>query len=184
MLGFLSLIAAEGGAEAVKNPVLPTVPEMVWGAIAFFTLWALMRTVLLPPIQREREKRTEQVRADQEAAEKALADAEGVRRDYDATLREARSEASRIVEDARVLAEERRSEVVGAAEAELAAARAAALDDVATQRGAALGSLGDAVGTIAAAAASKVVDRPIDVGAATSAAARVLDAESGSRGAS
>ena len=48
MLGLLSALA-EGGEKAkeVVNPVIPDLPEVIWGGIAFFLLLILMNWVLL-----------------------------------------------------------------------------------------------------------------------------------------
>ena len=53
MLATILSLAAEGGEEAAEtvNPVLPTGPELFWGALFFAALWILMRYVLLPPVR-------------------------------------------------------------------------------------------------------------------------------------
>ncbi|MGI9578165.1 MAG: F0F1 ATP synthase subunit B, partial [Microthrixaceae bacterium] len=108
MLASLLVLAAEEDPTAI-NPVVPdTIGEIFWGAVAFFSLWILMRYWLLPPLLRVREERKAQVIADQEAAEEAAMAAEDVRRDYDATLAEARAEANTVLEEARAEAEAER----------------------------------------------------------------------------
>ncbi|MEZ5322237.1 MAG: F0F1 ATP synthase subunit B [Microthrixaceae bacterium] len=166
MLALLSILA-EGGEKAKEtvNPVIPDNAEMVWGAIAFFALLLLMRYVLLPPIQAGIKRREETIRGDEEAAERASVEATQVRRDYDATIAEARAEANRIVEKARREAEESRSAKVREAEDEVAAARQRALADLGAGRSSALASLKGDVGGIAVTAAGKVLGRPLDVGA-------------------
>ncbi|HPB45096.1 MAG: F0F1 ATP synthase subunit B [Microthrixaceae bacterium] len=167
MLAVALSLLSEGGeaAEKVANPVLPTVPEMVWGAIAFFSLLALMKFVLLPPIKQSTRKREERIRADEEAAERAIVESEQIRRDYDATLAEARAEAARIIDEARESAEAKRSEIIRAAEDEVANARQGALAELETERGSALDSLRTQVATIAVSAAGKVIQKPLDVAA-------------------
>lgn len=164
MLAQLSVLAAE---EAPKiNPVVPdTIGEIFWGAAFFFLLWILMRYVCLPPLLRVRAQRDAQVQADNEAAESAAAQAEQVRRDYDATLGEARGEASRVLEEARSAAEAERSQQVAAVETEIAAERQAALVELDAERSAALGQLTGDVADLAVAAASKVVQAPLDAAA-------------------
>ena len=164
MVATLAAFLAEEGevAEEAINPVLPVTNELVWGAIAFFLLLILMWTVCLPPIRAAMRSREEQVRSDEEAAAKALAEAEGVRRDYDATIAEARSQAAAIIDEARQAAEAERLEVVGAAEAEANEARSRVAADVAAQREAALAAISADIGGLATAAASKVVNRTLD----------------------
>ena len=165
MLAHLSVLAAEA-AEATEtiNPVVPDeLGEIFWGAIGFFSLWILLRYVCLPPLMKAREQRAQQVLTDQEAASAAETQAEQVRRDYDATLAEARAEANRIVEEARVAAEAQRSEAVRAVETEIAEQRQAAMAELDAARAVALGQLKGDVAQLAVSAASKVVQADLDV---------------------
>ena len=163
MWALLAYSAAETGAEAeVINPVIPETPELIWGAITFFLLLVLMWAVCLPPIKKAMRQRDEQIQGDQEAAERARVEAEQVRRDYDATLADARREASRIIEEARQAGEAKRSEIVGAVEAELATERQAAMAEIEAGRQQALTQLRGVVGELAVNAASKVVQKPLD----------------------
>jgi F-type H+-transporting ATPase subunit b len=163
MLARLSLLAAEGGGGETINPVVPdNLGEIFWGAIAFFGLWILMRYVCLPPLLRVRAQRDQQVQSDREAAAAAETQAVQVRRDYEATLGEARAEASRIIEEARAAAEASRSAKVAAADAEIATEKQAAMAELEESRAAALGQLQGAVTDLAVTAASKVVQTPLD----------------------
>jgi F-type H+-transporting ATPase subunit b len=158
MLAQLSVLAAETESAEKINPVVPDiVGEIFWGAVFFFLLWILMRYVCLPPLLRVRAQRDAQVQADNEAAE-----AEQVRRDYDATIGEARSEASRVLEEARAAAEAQRAQRVAAVEAEINAERQAAMAEIEQERAAALGQLTGDVADLAVTAASKVVQAPLD----------------------
>jgi F-type H+-transporting ATPase subunit b len=163
MLVQLSVLAAEGGEKTI-NPVVPdTIGEIVWGATFFFLLWILMRYVCLPPLMRVREQRDQKVQADREAAAAAETQAEQVRRDYEATLAEARAEATRIVEAARAEAEAERGRRIAEVEAELARERQAAMVELEQARSEALGRIRGEVAELAVAAASKVVQQPLDV---------------------
>ncbi|HVQ21992.1 MAG TPA: F0F1 ATP synthase subunit B [Candidatus Saccharimonadia bacterium] len=164
MLATLSVLAAEE-AEKTINPVLPVSHELFWGAIAFFGLLIVMWAVCLPPIKKAMRQRDEGIQADREAAEKARVEAEQVRRDYEATLTEARVEANRIVGEAREAADERRTEILTAVENELTATRQAAMAEIDQQRSAALSELTGEVAGIATSAASKVVQRELDAAA-------------------
>ena len=122
MLATLSALLAEAAEKKeTVNPVLPTTNEIVYGAIFFVLLLVFMWAVCLPPIKKAMRQRDEQVQADLEAAERANAEAEQVRRDYDATLAEARAEAARIVEEARHAADVRRGELIGVGSARMTA---------------------------------------------------------------
>jgi F-type H+-transporting ATPase subunit b len=163
MIGFLAALAAEV-PEKVINPVVPDeIGEIFWGALAFFTLWALLRYVCLPPLLKVRAEREQQVLADLEAASAAETQGEQVRRDYEATLAEARSEANRIVEVARVDSEAQRSQAVAVAEAAAAEERQAAMADLDSARAQALNQIKGDVASIAISAASKVVQADLDL---------------------
>ena len=178
MLAALSILAEGGATKEVINPVLPTGNEMIWGAIAFFALLVLMNWVLLPPLKQAMRKREEQLRSDAEAAEHAALEGEGVRRDYDTTLAEARRQAAAIIDDARQAGEARRAEVIRAAEDEVAALRQSAIAELDGERASALDQMKGDLATIAVAAAGKVVQKDLDVSANRS----VVDAHVGSDG--
>lgn len=167
MLALLSALAADV-AEPAKtiNPVVPDdLGELFWGALSFFGLWILLRYVCLPPLMKVREQRAQQVIADQEAASAAAEDAEKVRRDYDATLAEARAEAAKIIEASRVAADEQRSTAISAVEGEVASRRTDAVAELDQARNAALDEIKGDVAQLAVAAASKVVREDLDVAA-------------------
>lgn len=159
----LSVLAEGGGTGEVINPVLPENPELFWGAVFFFALLILMNAVCLPPVRKAMRQREEQVRSDQEAAERARQECEQLRRDYDATLAEARAEAARIVEEARSEADARRTELLRAAEDDVAGQRAEALASLEVERARALEGLVPQLSELAVGAASKVVGQQLDV---------------------
>jgi len=180
MLAHLSVLAAEGGTKI--NPVVPdTIGEIVWGAVFFFGLWILMRYVCLPPLLRIRAQREQQVQSDNEAASAAESQAEQVRRDYEATLGEARAEATRIIEEARAGAEHTRGEKVSAVETDLATDRQSAMAELETARTAALGELKGDVTDLAVSAASKVVQAPLDPAAHRATVDEYVNRSGGSR---
>jgi len=155
------------GAEPT-NPVAPDVANMFWGAVFFAVLLLLMYTVCLPPVRKAMRQREEQKRLDAEAAERAVQAAEQVRRDYDATLADARTIAARIIEEARTEADDERVRQVAEVEAELNAARADLMVELAAQRTSALDGMKVDVTSLAVQAASKVVQRELDVSASQS----------------
>ena len=163
----VAIAAAEEGEEdsddETVNPVLPTGGDIVYAAIFFFALWAAMKYVLLPPIQKVRAERAAKIATARDAADNASADMGSAQADYEAALAGARAEAASILEAARAEAEAHRAEVVGAAEAEVAAARATAESEVSGARSQAIGSLSGDVAQVAVSAASSVIGRQIDV---------------------
>lgn len=172
----VTLLAA-GGEQPTEtiNPILPVDNELFWGGLMFIVMWALMKWVFLPPVQRTMAARADRIRDDLAAADtaraQAVTDAEG----YDQSLAEARAEAVRIIEAARSEAEEERRRLVGAAEAQAAELRAAAAAEVAEAKRAAMAQLRDGVGEVAVSAASAVVDRRLDPAANSDLVQQYLD---------
>jgi F-type H+-transporting ATPase subunit b len=164
----------EAAAEETVNPVLPTLNDMVYATIFFVALWAAMKYVLLPPMQKVRAERARQVAAARDAADAASADIGTARADHDAALAGARAEASAIIDAARAEADAHRAEVVGAAEAEAAAMRAEAEAELATARTNAMAALTEDVVGIATGAASTVVGRSVDTDTARSIVERAM----------
>lgn len=151
--------------KQADNPILPVVPELIWGGACFVVLWALMKFVLLKPVVAGMAERDEKVRGDIAAADAARVEAERAMADYQAQLASAKAEATRLIEDARAQGEAERRELLAAAEADAAAVRAAAADEIAAAKAAALGQLRGDVVTIAVQAAGAVIQKPLDVGA-------------------
>lgn len=163
-------------SEDVVNPVIPNVYDMLWAAIFFGLLWALMKFVLLPPIIKDRDERNAKAAAAREAASGADAGLNAIRAEHEEKLAGARAEAGRIVDAARAEVEADRQAAVAAAEADVAQQRAAANAEIESARASALaGARGD-VGSLAVGAASAVLGRDLDVGAHQSILDNYLDA--------
>jgi len=161
----LTFAAESGVAEQPNNPILPVPNELFWGFITFVALWALMKFVLLPPVQKTMAERDDKVRGDLAHAETSSSQADAALAEYEASLASARVEASRIIDDARTQAEATRKQTIAAAEAEVGELRAAAAAEVAEAKAQALASMRESVAAIAVQAAQAVVQKPLDVGA-------------------
>ena len=120
MINLWALAADAEKAGDPPNPVIPTENEIVWAAIFFFALWALMKFVLLPPILRAMESRSSTIQSGKDAADAATAALGSARREHEATLAEARAEANQILAGARATADERRAALQADADAEIA----------------------------------------------------------------
>lgn len=160
-------IAQEIAPEETNNPILPTVNELFWAFVLFFALWALMKFVLLPPITGAMERRAAKVRGDLAAAEAAKERAATELAEYEAGLQGTRTEAVRIIEDARTEAEAERRQVVAAAEAEVAGQRAEAAREIAAAKARAKAELQSSLAGIAVGAAEAVIEKQLDRDAET-----------------
>lgn len=91
-------------AEAAKteNPLLPAWPELIIGLICFFIVFGFLGRRLLPSIEKVLSERRDAIEGGLERAEEAQVEAQRTLEQYRAELAEARHEASRITEHARV----------------------------------------------------------------------------------
>ena len=163
----LLLLATEAGeVEEAANPILPVVPELFWGAVTFGAFFLLIKYVLLPPVKRTMDLRAEAIRSDLDAAEVAKASASSAAGDVDDQLAGARAEASGIIDGARAEAEAERQSILAQANAEVAKMKELADADLASARADALEQVRPKVAELASKAASKAMGRTIDVEAA------------------
>ncbi|MER8012716.1 F0F1 ATP synthase subunit B [Streptomyces griseoluteus] len=124
-------------AEEAENPLIPPIPELVIGLIAFVIVFGFLAWKLLPNINKVLEERREAIEGGIEKAEAAQTEAQSVLEQYKAQLAEARHEAARLRQEAQeqgatLIAEMRaegqrqREEIVAAGHAQIAADRKAA----------------------------------------------------------
>lgn len=165
MLTAALLAATEGGeaTEAVVNPILPTTPELFWGAVSFFALWIIMRFVLLPPVLRVMEEREQRIQSAKSEADSATGGADEARAAYAARIEQARGEAAAIIAAAREEADRHRASELAAANAEIAAMRESATAEVAAAKAAALAQLRTQIAGVAVNAASRVIQKDLDL---------------------
>ncbi|GGX41760.1 F0F1 ATP synthase subunit B [Streptomyces fructofermentans] len=134
MSQLLILAAAEGEAE---NPLIPPIPELVIGLLAFVIVFGFLAWKLLPNINKVLEQRREAIEGGIEKAEAAQTEAQSVLEQYKAQLAEARHEAARLRQEAQeqgatLIAEMRaegqrqREEIIAAGHSQLDADRKAA----------------------------------------------------------
>jgi F-type H+-transporting ATPase subunit b len=175
---YATVTAAAAEAEAtaeVVNPILPVANELFYGGLFFIVLWALMKWVFLPPVQRTMAARADKIRDDLAAADEAKALASDESTTYEHALAAARAEAVQVIEAARTEGELERRRIVGEAEAAAAAMRAAAAAEITAAKQSALAELREGLGSVAVSAASAVVDRPLDPAAQQSLVQQYLD---------
>ncbi len=124
-------------AEDAENPLVPPIPELVIGALAFVIVFGLLAWKLLPNINKVLDERREAIEGGMEKAEAARTEADSVLEQYKAQLAEARHEAARLRSEAQeqgatLIAEMRaegqrqREEIIAAGHAQIEADRKAA----------------------------------------------------------
>ncbi len=176
MINLWALAADAEEAGDPPNPVIPTENEIVWAAIFFIALWALMKFVLLPPILRAMENRSSTIQSGKDAADAATAALGSARRDHEATLAEARAEANQILAGARAAADERRAALQAEADAEIAEMRRSAQAEIDEARASALSGMRGDVSSLAVGAAQIVLGRDLDAGSQQSVIDQALSA--------
>jgi F-type H+-transporting ATPase subunit b len=105
-------------AEEAPNPILPHIPELILGFVAFIILLLVLKKYVVPRFEAAYEERAQMIEGGIEKAEKAQAEAEAALAQYQAQLKEARGEAAKIRDDARLEAEQIKAELRADAEAE------------------------------------------------------------------
>ena len=144
------------------SPILPATNEIVWGSLSFVLLLAALWKFGVPAAKSMMDARTERISSSIDDAEKAKADAEGVLVQYQAQLADARAESSRIIEEARVQAEQVRRDLIARAEADATDMRQRAADQAVAERDRVLGELRTDVRDLAIELAEKVVEANLD----------------------
>jgi F-type H+-transporting ATPase subunit b len=144
------------------KPILPATNEIVWGAISFVLLFGLLGKFAYPAIKKSMEERTEKIRNSLDDAERAKVDAEGVLAEYNRQLADARAESARIIEEARVQAEQVRRDLIAKAEADATELRQRTAEQATAERERVMGELRSQVSELAIELAEKVVESNLD----------------------
>jgi F-type H+-transporting ATPase subunit b len=124
-------------AGEVENPLVPPIPELVIGFIAFVIVFGFLAKKLLPNINKVLEERREAIEGGIEKADAAQTEAQSVLEQYKAQLAEARHEAARlrqeaqeqgavILQEMRAEGQRQREEIIAAGHAQIEADRKAA----------------------------------------------------------
>jgi F-type H+-transporting ATPase subunit b len=158
------VLAQEGGGHGKEtfNPILPATNEIVWGAISFIVLFAVLRAKAFPAIRASLKAREDRIRGDLEAAEAAKQEAQEVLEEYQRQLADARNEAGRIIEEARRSAEQVRRDLIGKAETEAAELRHRAQADIDATIEQAKADLQRRMADFAISLAERIVERSLD----------------------
>jgi F-type H+-transporting ATPase subunit b len=105
-------------AASAPNPIIPGPAELILGFVAFLVLFFLLKKYAVPRFEAMYAERAEKIEGGIEKAERAQAEAEAALEKYKAQLAEARSEAAKIRDDARLEAEQIKEELRAEAQAE------------------------------------------------------------------
>jgi F-type H+-transporting ATPase subunit b len=144
------------------NPILPETGELIFGALAFLLVFVVLWRYAIPRIGEGLAKRREKIREDLEKAEKARSEAEQLLARYEERLKEARGEASRIIEEARKTAESVRKDTLTKAEDEARQVVARAQQEIQAERDRTFEELRGQVGELSIEVASRLIGESLD----------------------
>lgn len=176
------VVAAE---EAAVNPLIPALPDLIWGTLAFLVVLAVVWRYLIPTMTAGLDARRDAIEGGIQRAEEAQAQAAAALEQYTAQLADARGEAGAIREQARADGAKIIAEAREAAQAEAARVTAAAQAQIEAERQSTFVALRSEVGALALDLAARVIGEKLDDDAtATAVVDRFLaDLESSERSA-
>jgi len=152
---FLVEVATE--EETVTNPLIPEFYDILWSGVIFVALLLVVWRVVVPRMYTALDARKDAIEGGLKRAEEAQAEAAATKGEYESQLAEARAEAGRIREQARVEGVAIVAEARETAQAEAARIAANAQVQIEAERAAALVSLRAEVGSLALDLASGVI---------------------------
>jgi F-type H+-transporting ATPase subunit b len=152
--------------KEAPNPILPVGNEVWWGLGCFLALVLVMRVWLFPKMKKGMMARNAKIQGDLDTAERVREEAADDVAAYEAALAEARGEAARILEVARHEVDADRTAKVTAANARISEQRAVAQAELEAARAAALGQVEDIAVEVASAASERILGKPVDRAAA------------------
>jgi F-type H+-transporting ATPase subunit b len=149
-------------AGEALNPLVPHTAELIAGLVAFTLLYLVLRAKVVPKFEKAFAERTDAIAGGIERAEAAQLEAAQALSSYKAQLADAKGEAQKMREEARVegaaIIDEMRTKAQDEANRITAAARAS----IEVERTQAISSLMNEVGAIATTLASKIVGEALD----------------------
>jgi F-type H+-transporting ATPase subunit b len=160
MRSFQLIVAQEEGSGL--DLLLPPIPELVAGIVAFAIVFSFIWRFAAPALNRLLEQRQAAISGQIAEAEKAKSEAESLRRDYQAQLDQAKTEANRIIDEARETADQMRADIVARAETEAEQIREKAREEAAAEKSRALAEARSQVGNISVDLAEKIVGESLD----------------------
>jgi F-type H+-transporting ATPase subunit b len=156
------VLLAQEAEENAPEDLYPHWEELLVGAIAFFILFFFIGRWAMPRVNQMAEARRARIQGNLEAAERSKAEAEQVLARYEEQLKEARGEASRIIEEARKTAESVRKDMLTKAEDEARQVVARAQQEIQAERDRSFEELRGEVGELSIEVASRVIGQALD----------------------
>jgi F-type H+-transporting ATPase subunit b len=156
----LSLLLAADEPNSVHLP--GDLNEVYWGTAAFIVIMAVLIKLAGPAVAKALRKRTDDIRAELEAADAERRAAESALTEQRAGVGDISADRQRLLVEANETAERLKVDVVARARTEGEALRARALADIEAQRNQAMGDLRAEVARLTRGAAEAVVRENLD----------------------
>ncbi len=152
-----SVIRAATEGETPPSPLFPQPYDLIWSAVCFVIILFFFWKYVLPRLNTMLDERGALIEGNIEKAGQAKAEADAALEEYRAQLADARGEAAKIREQARVDGTKILNELKEQAQAEANRITAAAQATIEAERQSALVSLRNEVGSLALSLASGVI---------------------------
>lgn len=149
-------------AGAEKPPLIPYIPELIFGFVMVGIVYVVVSRKVVPNIERAYEERRAAIEGGMKQAEEAQAAAAAALESYEAQLAEARTEANAIREQAREEGASIIADMRNQANAEATRITESAKRQIEAERQQAVVQLRQEVGTMSTALASKIVGESLE----------------------
>ena len=160
MLSFERFVSL--ASESEPNPIVPNGTEIIVGLVAFSILYYVLNKAVVPRFEKAFKERANAIEGGIARAEQAQAEASAALANYQAQLADARGEAAKLREDARVQGAAIIEEMRAQAQAEADRIVASAHNQIQSERQQAVIALRNEMGTLAIELASKIVGEALD----------------------
>ncbi|GAB3755602.1 F0F1 ATP synthase subunit B [Yimella radicis] len=157
-----ALLAEGADPELSQAPILPHIPELVFGLIVFGLFLWIVKTKVVPKLEQAHAERTAAIEGGMEQAQEAQKQAEAAKAQYEAQLSHARDEAAKIREDARAQGAQIVADMREQANAEAARIVDSAKKQTEADRQQAAVSLRSDIGALSTTLASKIVGESLE----------------------
>ncbi|MDR8019517.1 F0F1 ATP synthase subunit B [Nesterenkonia aerolata] len=144
------------------NPLVPAFWEIIAALLGFAVLFFVVVKFIAPAFEKAYQDRRQAIEGGLEEAEKAQAEAEAMKAEYEKNLAESRAEASRIREEARAEGAQIVAEHKEKAAAEAGRITEQAQQQIAAERQQAAASLRHDVGSLATQLAGRIVGEALE----------------------
>lgn len=157
-----STVVSLATAEGAKMPLIPHIPELLFGLVMIGILYWVVSTKVVPNLEKAYEERRAAIEGGMEQAERAQAQAQAALMQYEAQLHEARTESNAIREEARAEGASIVTELREKAQAEAGRITESSKRQIEAERQQASVQLRTEVGALSTALASRIVGEALE----------------------